>query len=613
MKQPKFIATLALLLALLTLLSACGTYKPALRPTDTGEHESESELPTEAPPTRPEIPFTVELVCEGAPFVPEEPIYAQWNDGYSFHNAEIDEQGKASVTGLDGDYRVTLSKLPSGYAYNPNVYTATNDFRHVTIELYPLNQLKVRNTSLYKCISIKTTGFYHIQVEEPDDEIHFEFAPRKSGTYTVESMIDVTANDVNPYANYYGANAYYKRLEKTVDGGGGEGVYTKNFKMDVRIADEMISTGGQVVFTFSLEADSRSGQYPIDLYFAIALDGDYSLSHIESDFVLPTEPVQLQREYSDAFTFQNAEIAHMGGWLFDATRYKLWERGTGMDLVRTGAAAGNTPAEQLSGTYTMQFMDLTRKITFTPEQAGATRGHVEVVEYKTAQPDTVLVKREFAYAYENGAVVLEQLFGFGELDYAVAFTMENGVLKFGSGDGYYHLYDAEHDTYGPILYAYINASFRFYDSPLTMIEYAGNKALTISNGTENYKLFIEGFSALLHDPAGDSGPYFCTTDCPCRLDATCVGACTEDCKKCGPDCRRCPEEGFHVTGYGQRCNSDGVHAVTQELKDFLQKFSISQSLFRDGNGFVETYPARQIYAAEDDQWLFACGFYERNF
>ncbi len=59
MKQPKFIATLALLLALLTLLSACGTYKPALRPTDTGEHESESELPTEAPPTRPEIPFTV--------------------------------------------------------------------------------------------------------------------------------------------------------------------------------------------------------------------------------------------------------------------------------------------------------------------------------------------------------------------------------------------------------------------------------------------------------------------------------------------------------------------------------------------------------------------------
>ena len=216
MNKKHLSSLLSLLLALLLLLSSCGEYKPALRPTETGDAESEAQPPVTEPPTPEDTPFTVELVCDGKPFVPSEVIYAQWNDGYSFHNAEIDAEGKASVTGLDGDYRVTLSKLPEGYAYNPNIYTATNDFRNVTIELYPLTQIKLRNTSLYKCISVKTTGFYHIQIEEPGDEIHFEFAPKKSGTYTVESMIDVTANDINPYANYYGANAYYKRLEKYI-------------------------------------------------------------------------------------------------------------------------------------------------------------------------------------------------------------------------------------------------------------------------------------------------------------------------------------------------------------------------------------------------------------
>ena len=42
------------------------------------------------------------------------------------------------------------------------------------------------------------------------------------------------------------------------------------------------------------------------------------------------------------------------------------------------------------------------------------------------------------------------------------------------------------------------------------------------------------------------------------------------------------------------------------MKEFLQKFSISQRLFFDGNGFVES---TGVYAAEEDQWLFACGYY----
>ena len=62
-------------------------------------------------------------------------------------------------------------------------------------------------------------------------------------------------------------------------------------------------------------------------------------------------------------------------------------------------------------------------------------------------------------------------------------------------------------------------------------------------------------------------------------------------------------------GYASYCNSDGVYKVTEELKEFLQKFSISQLYFRDGDGWVEGY---NVYAEEDDQWLFACGYYVEN-
>ena len=78
-----------------------------------------------------------------------------------------------------------------------------------------------------------------------------------------------------------------------------------------------------------------------------------------------------------------------------------------------------------------------------------------------------------------------------------------------------------------------------------------SKNLTVSNGTENYKQFVE-------------------------------------------------------ISYAAACNSDGVCYVTMELMEFLQKFSVSQRLFFDGNGFVES---TGVYAAEDDQWLFACGYY----
>lgn len=163
---------------------------------------------------------------------------------------------------------------------------------------------------------------------------------------------------------------------------------------------------------------------------------------------------------------------------------------------------------------------------------------------------------------------------------------------------------------GPILYAKISQACRFYDQPLTFIEYAGNKALTVENGTKNHKFFIEGRGSFRMG-------YFCVWHeqnqdyCPCMVDG-CGGVCVDGCAKCHDQCRTVPQEQYDIMiekgGYADYCNADGAYPVTQELKEFLQAFSISQSLFFDGNGHVETHPTR-IYADEESQWLFACGYY----
>ena len=59
--------------------------------------------------------------------------------------------------------------------------------------------------------------------------------------------------------------------------------------------------------------------------------------------------------------------------------------------------------------------------------------------------------------------------------------------------------------------------------------------------------------------------------------------------------------------YFEYCNDDGAHPVTQELKDFLQHYASSQSLFSDGESLAEIFLG--LTSAEEDMWLFGCGYY----
>ena len=112
------------------------------------------------------------------------------------------------------------------------------------------------------------------------------------------------------------------------------------------------------------------------------------------------------------------------------------------------------------------------------------------------------------------------------------------------------------------------------------MENVGNACLTVENATENYKLFIEGGAAV--------------------VEAGVVGM----------------ENLGHLKGladYIPDSNTYGVYPVTKEVQEFLQKFSISQRYFSDGNGWAETTAedelGHRIYSTEDDQWLFACCYF----
>ncbi len=339
MKDRK-LALLALLLAASMLLSGCGEVTNAVtRPSQGGV------VTVPGPGVQDDNPFTVTLKYQGVtyPPSPENPITIQWNDGYSMHTAPLEADGIARMGGLDGDYKVTLLNLPNGYTYNPNIYVATNDKRHVEIELYKLIPTTGKGTDPYNCITVSNTGLYCVEVNSADHETFFEFAPKESGTYSVESWMDTTADEVDVNANYYGANAFYKPLVSTHESGGAEGTYTKNVKMDVQIADENISAdGGAASFTFGITATQKSGKYPIKVYIAISLDGDFSYPYVAEPLFYPQElpskevyDPQNDPNVLSGKTFVWADTLKTNGdasaSVFDERLFKLWPESEGGD------------------------------------------------------------------------------------------------------------------------------------------------------------------------------------------------------------------------------------------------------------------------------------------
>lgn len=105
--------------------------------------------------------YTVRLTYNGSTVIPDVPVNVLWTDteGFEVHSAPLSNSGVATVTGLDGDYKITLSAIPTGYTYNPNpydfdrqeygIFTTKND-RDKSIELLKLNNTSGSGSDYYE-------------------------------------------------------------------------------------------------------------------------------------------------------------------------------------------------------------------------------------------------------------------------------------------------------------------------------------------------------------------------------------------------------------------------------------------------------------------------------
>ena len=325
-----FSVTLILLLitSFVLSLAGCGTYKP---PIILDDHYGEEQKP-ENPPggTTPGDPgseeklvFTVTLYSEGRRFSPNVTFYAQWisEDRTEIVSAPFDKLGVAQTTGLDGEYRVTLSGLPDDYTYNPNGILVDNDKRDVNIELLPIIQTKNKGTDYYRdCIEVEKLGTYRHQFNGRNERSWFRFHPKAQGKYVIESWADVSENEINPVMVHYSGNEQYVNIDYptgTYDDGGTSSTFTKNFRFELELSSGMVGN----VWVFQLYADCK-GEYPINVDFTIKLIGDYSGNDEKYDPVLPNGPYLNDRP-TGTWTYNYRD----NNKVLDSSRFKLNDDG----------------------------------------------------------------------------------------------------------------------------------------------------------------------------------------------------------------------------------------------------------------------------------------------
>ena len=487
----KFLCVFLAILMLVLCLSACeGEYHGIQNNKPEG---SDAETGGDTPVDDTD-PFTVKLVLEEEHFTKTAGIQVQWSDGSSVHRASFDSDGIARISGLDGDYKVTLHGLDEKYTYDANVYVATNKNKNITVEIYEHISTRGSGSGLYGSDVIKITrvGAYTANVKANSkgipQTVYYEFSPSRAGTYVIDTIADITANEINPSLDIYYGHSQYKNYSHTVDSGASESEYTRNARYVIEVDAQNV--GG--AYTFGVTATHKDGLYPIPVTFLVRFMGAYQNPDYYRDFTV-----------------------------------------------------------------------------IIPDQKGlADRG------------------------------VIDESFISGELHYPEVkvtnsvYVFDGDMFAINPDDGYYHVVDENGAPTGPILFAKISRRHRFFadyqgsevafDSNsyygVICVEDPGNKALQVlgENSDENYKLFIQGSDAC----------------------SEVVGM----------------ESYTGYLGYGDYVdNSEGVYPVTAELEEFLQKFSVAQRYFNDGNGWAETTAEDElgyrIYSSEQDQWLFACCYY----
>lgn len=284
--------SLILSFVLIALFAGCdGVYTPPISGTSDQSQSGgggDGETQTE---------FTVTLTLDREQFIPyymsenvpdSERLTCHWTGTGGTYSAAFDDEGVATVYGLDGEYQVTLSNFPStmsNITYDSNSYFADNDHTHVEIEMLHIIPLTGAGT-MYNAIPIRYEGVYRTVIKSADSPVFYEYFPQNAGSFSIESIVDITANDVNPSVDIYYGTTAFKNFYRTLEDGGTSSTYTRNFKMYVDADRSEI--GG--CWNFEVHADCRSGKYPVTVDFVIRFESDYEIVYPEYERMVPKGP-----------------------------------------------------------------------------------------------------------------------------------------------------------------------------------------------------------------------------------------------------------------------------------------------------------------------------------
>lgn len=284
----KRLVSLALVLTMAFALCACAVYRPPVGSTPSGSGSgsggSGGGIGGTGTGSGEGDPFTVTLVIrddsgELVRYYPQTAlnIQAAWTGSKGMYQAPFGADGVASVTGPDGEYRVTLLNLPDTLTYDCNSYNANSLERDVQIELLRIiSTNESGGSALSHGIVLLELGTYRAILKSRSDTVYYWYKPTSQGRYEIESWADVTVNEINPIMNHHNGTRAYQNPSATVyNDGGTSSTFTKNFRFQIEASADMVSESIQGnIWIFGVHADCL-GDYPIAVDFTITFRGDY--------------------------------------------------------------------------------------------------------------------------------------------------------------------------------------------------------------------------------------------------------------------------------------------------------------------------------------------------
>lgn len=135
-------------------------------------------------------------------------VSVQWCTGNNcFLPVAVNNQGLAEIELENGDYYIHIEGIPTGYTYDPNIYTTSANNKFVEIKLLSLSSIASGDGTDPNPYELKE-GTTNLTFEKRSNEglKYFSFTPTTSGKYTIKSiaMDKLAINEIDPYIGFLG-------------------------------------------------------------------------------------------------------------------------------------------------------------------------------------------------------------------------------------------------------------------------------------------------------------------------------------------------------------------------------------------------------------------------